>query len=500
MKSTGFFMVCLLTVGLHSLAKAADRPADTYFSLAVTENSHNHYGENLLFLNFQETPNPAVIDARVVISPRVPDNAIQVDGNLKEWNPKLFTRVSGRVMNNYPLSEFYDTRPGEILVASAYDSQYVYFAVEFEDTNRDASINRKRWIYTKGAWQTMPHLLPNPALPMPVNATDELEGKENEDRVLFMFPIVDQQRNFRDGGLGCAGYCHPNLTESKDPKSAPIGDEVAEMHTAMPGDVADVWHWKSSRSNPGHVADDAHIVFAEGSVEGFKYDPGESADMDNNEKSLKLSETGKPAYVNREDYQAGRYATPGFSTVAMTVDSMMRITDQMTFAEGTSLPYSILRKAVGSRADVTAYGSFDPATSRWSIEFMRKRDTGDPLDHAFVPGPDASFPTTPPVKPGNAQLGQTLFKERACAHCHGDNGEGKFADGHWVFPRNQRVSGALIAKTVALHRPERLRALAFLGRDDQNPPPQVMPYVPLSRQEAEDIAAWLQARFIPKGQ
>ena len=45
----------------------SNTPADTYFSLAVTENSHNHVGAKLLFLDFQEDmANVAVIRNNVV--------------------------------------------------------------------------------------------------------------------------------------------------------------------------------------------------------------------------------------------------------------------------------------------------------------------------------------------------------------------------------------------------------------------------------------------------
>ncbi|MBF0126237.1 MAG: c-type cytochrome [Magnetococcales bacterium] len=499
MKYAQRIMACLATALLPSPVNAADLPADTYFSLAVTENSHNHYGENLLFLDFQERADPARITPQVVIAPRVPEESIQVNGDLQEWDPRHFTQFSGRVMNNYPLSEYHDARPGAIRVAAAFDAQYVYFAVDFEDANHDPSIYRKQWIHTQGTWQTMPHRPLDPTRPAPVNAADQLAGQESEDRVLFMFPIVDQQHTFRDGGLGCGAYCHPNLKGAHDPAQTLIGEEVSQMHTVLPDDRADVWHWTATRSNPAHTTEDAHIVHAMENENGFKEDPGQSPDLDNNEKKLQLSKINQPAYVNREDFLAGRYNQAGFISSPITLENRLRITREMTFAEGVTLPNSILRPATGSRSDVTAFGRFDAETHHWTIEFKRRRDTGDPLDHAFVPGVDAAFPTTPPVKPGNAQRGQTLYQEKACASCHGENGEGKFTNGYWLVPRNQRASGTLIAKTAHIHRPERLHALSYQLVNSQTPPP-VMSFVPLTRQEAEDIGAWLQTRFTPRGQ
>ncbi|MBF0181280.1 MAG: c-type cytochrome [Magnetococcales bacterium] len=500
MKGIRFRLACLVLLSAPLPAFAGDLPANTYFSLAVTENSHNHQGENLLYLQFQEATNatpPA--NPRVVVATRVQDDAMSIDGDLKEWDPQRFVTVQGRVMNNYPLSEYFDARPGVIRVASAFDSRYLYFAVEFEDANHDASTRRKEWVHSQGRWRIAPHVPPAEGLPRPVNAAEAPEAAENEDRVLFMFPIVDRQGNFRDGGSGCAGYCHPNLKEGKDPKITPVGGESAQMHAALPGDTADVWHWKASRTNPAHTADDARIDFAEGAVDGFQEDPGQAAYADNDAKALGLSGTSQPAFVNREDFASGRFNTPGFVSSPITEENKLPITPDMTFAEGSTLPYAMHRQATEGRGDITAFGRFDPKTFRWTVEFKRRLVTGDPFDHAFAPGPGATPPVMLPPLPGNVQTGEKLFKERACAACHGDEGEGKFDQGRWLFPRNQRVSGALIAKTAAWSRPERERALSYLVTEAGRPAENIMSHVSLTPQEAEDIAAWLQTRFIARG-
>ncbi|MBF0295646.1 MAG: c-type cytochrome [Magnetococcales bacterium] len=501
MKGIRSCLACLVLLSTPCTVFAEDLPADTYFSLAVTENSHNHYGENLLFLHFREATSavpPA--NSRVVVATRVQDDAMTIDGEFREWDPQRFVTVQGRVMNNYPLSEYFDARPGAIRVAAAFDSRHLYFAVDFEDANHDASTRRKEWVYSQGRWRIAPHVRPDDKLPRPVNAAEEPEGAESEDRVLFMFPIVDRQDLFRDGGLGCAGYCHPNLKEGRDPKTTPVGKGSAEMHTALPGDTADVWHWKATRTNPARSADDGHIDFAAGAVEGFKADPGQAAFEDNDTKALGMADTSQPAFVNREDFQAGRFSTPGFASSPVTEENRLAITPDMTFAEGTTLPYAMHRQATAGRGDVAAFGRFDPKTSRWTIEFKRKLVTGDPFDHAFAPGPGATPPVTRPAVPGNAMTGEKLFKERACSACHGDEGEGRFDKGRWLFPRIQRASGALIAKTAALTRPERERALSFLVTEAGRPVENVMSHVPLTPQEAEDIAAWLQTRFLARGQ
>jgi hypothetical protein len=80
MKYLILFYSALLTLstGTNVLAHTDEGvPADTYFAMAVTENSHNHYGENLLYLDFQEHPDTSKIAPRIVISPRIESGSCQ---------------------------------------------------------------------------------------------------------------------------------------------------------------------------------------------------------------------------------------------------------------------------------------------------------------------------------------------------------------------------------------------------------------------------------------
>lgn len=479
----------LLTLGLASAPiQAAELPADTYFSFAVTENSHNHQGSNLLFLDFQEKADPTKITPMVVISPRIEPGSVRLDGRLNDWNPAWFTPIAGRVMNNYPLSEFYDATPGPIQLASAHDDQYLYFAVRFEDANHDASLNRRRWILDGTDWKMMPHTPIRADAPAArvINRDHQIAGDEDEDQVFFMFPMIDKEKNFRDGGLGCGAYCHPNLVDSGDPKQHPIGDETAGMHTSLPGDLADVWHWTSTRSHLGNTLKDGYLIFGEGIFNGRKADEGQAPDQDNDQKALNKESESQPAFVSRRDFEAGRYGEPGFSSTVIDQEDALPITPEMRFAPGVSLPYSIRRPATGGRSDVQVMAEYDPQSHSWSLEFRRALQTPDPNDRAFLPGPDAAPPRLPPLVPGDATKGEKLFAKQ-CASCHGKNGEGRYEKGGWVVPRNQRASGPLIAKSVSVDRIKRLKALAH-----ETQPDRLMAFVPITQQESEDIAAWLQ--------
>ena len=162
MKNVSMFSLILLGSVASGIGLAHDvhNPADTYFAMAVTENSHNHYGDNLLYLDFQERPNTAKIAPRVVISPLIEPGSITIDGKMGDWNPTYLSTIWARVMNNYPLSEYYDAVPGYITVGSAWDDQYIYFLVNWEDANHDSSTQRNLWVYDGEKWQKKTHVQP----------------------------------------------------------------------------------------------------------------------------------------------------------------------------------------------------------------------------------------------------------------------------------------------------------------------------------------------------
>ena len=501
MRSKGLMISYL---ALPAIAAAAT-PVNTYFSIAVTENSHNHVGENLLYLDFQTQLDSRVVTSQHVVSPKIGDNQIKLDANLADWEPEQFSRISGRVMNNYPLSEFYDAVPTEIELASAHDNQHLYFAIRFIDANYDASTNRNRWIHNGSSWNKQQHVQTNPAAPAAraVNSQEQLAGEESEDRVFFMFPIVDEQHNFRDGGVGCAGYCHTNLVDSKDPSQHLTGEGVVAMHSSLEGDLADIWHWTSTRSAPSHTLKDGYLIYTQASDDGRKADPGQSPDIDNDLKKLNLdpaSSTKGPAYISATEASKGLYAKLSHTTVQLTEEDLLRIEPGMKFALGSSLPYSISRPTTGSRGDVEVASHYDPQTHLWTLEFKRLLDTGDAEhDRIFTQGAAAKAPSQTRPHYGDPIRGEKLYQELKCASCHGSHGEGEFKEDRWLFPRIQRASGALIQKTAAPHRPKRLAALAYLRNQGASIPAALMPSIPLSPQDAEDIAVWLQQQFTPIG-
>lgn len=440
-------------------------PADTYFALAVTDNSHNHTGARLLFLDFQNASDATAIRNNVVISPKVSPGAITLDGVAGDWNPAYLTTVRGLPQNNYPLSEFIDAVAVDITVGSAWDEDYIYFLVQWEDAGHLPSTKQLKWIYGnqgggESGWNAMVNRgvtggAPNAAA---ANAAHLLAGGEDEDRVLMMFPIGDGEGNFAPGGLGCAAYCHANL-RSDNPYQNYTGTGVAVMHTNVSGDRADIWHWKATRTAPSGYADDQHINYATGTTDGRASDSGAAVYRGNPLSS------GNPQYRH----------SSGLGYNGDTLLAADAVAFSGTPVAGNVIPAAIADIPNGSRADVETRHGYNSLTHRWTVEFRRRRVTGQGDDRQFAAGGNnAAPPGAAAVAATDSAHGQTLYTGN-CQSCHGANGAGTLTGNAWAAPRIQRASGSLILKALRTVTP--MQSLAGL-----------------SEQDVEDIAAYLQTQ------
>ena len=446
-------------------------PADTYFSLAVTENSHNHIGARLLFLDFQNAAVTSVKQNNVIIAPEISAGDITLDGNAADWNPANLSIINGLPQNNYPLSEFIDAVPTNITVGSAWDTDYVYFLVQWEDAGHTLSTQFKKWVYGdqgngESGWNPMGHRGATGSAPnaSAVNVTHTLAGSENEDRILFMFPMTDSEGHFAASGLGCAAYCHAHLKDD-NPNQNYTGTTVAAMHTNVPGDKADIWHWKALRSGAEGYTDDKHIVHATGSNNGRSSDSGTSAYTSN------VLASGNPTSM----HPAGLSNT----------DDVLNQIDAVAFSgspsSGDEVPSILGRTPNGSRADVQASSTYDDVTDRWTVEFRRLRNTGNSDDRQFIAGTNAQAPSNPTVQFTYAGTGSNLYSTY-CEICHSPAGIGVTIGNIWDYPRIQRTSGSLILTAL-----ENVSSMSGIQASLGATPLQV-------EQAAEDIAAYLQAQ------
>ncbi len=200
------------------------------------------------------------------------------------------------------------------------------------------SVYKKMWVKTSDGWQ---------------------QSSEDEDRLAFIWNIDDSIPWFdykgyghHSGMGGCALLCHID----------PEDYTKLKMSTKYVGGTADVWHWKSARTNPVGFSDDQFM-----DTEKRKNDNGTSAYKDN-----KLEDGDTPAFMSS--------GGPGKSAFLLEADAVAF--DDALFAEGDTVPAYVLRIPAGDRADLQAYGVW--ADGYWTVVLKRSLKTGSATDVQFA--------------------------------------------------------------------------------------------------------------------
>ncbi len=404
-------------------------------------------------MKFLDAGASATPSADTVIAPKVAPGAITMDGKISDWNTANLSTVKTINQSGTGLSA------KDVTVGAAYDDQYVYMIVQWDDATKNNYKNQ--WTYDGTKWT--------------------MTG-ENEDRLFVGFPITDNEGNYKDGGKGCMASCHLLMAGTAAPGE---GSMMAMNHA---GDKLDMWHWQATRSAPARIAQDKYWQ-KEGWVAGAP-------------ENGRISDAGMNAYITNQ-FGGSEYGTSGLTlgttpmyvplngpflatgtstTRVVSADRVLWASDAISYAEwilsggapaaGDVVPGYVTRLPNGSFADVYAEAKHDG--TKWTVEMRRLRNTGDGNDHQFVSGTDAAAPsatsTTLTLTP-NAANGATLYASKSCSGCHGAAGA--------------NVAGHSIAKKGAGHV---LAAGIDYMLDGQV---RTMPAIALTPQEAADIAAHL---------
>jgi len=462
---------CMEEKNESSKSDSFDTPADTYFSLAITENSLNHVGARLLFLDFQNEADTNSIQNNIVIAPKIENNAITLDGSDADWNNEFLSTINGLPQNNYPLSKFVDATATDITVGAAWDDNYLYFFVQWEDAGHTKSDAYEKWIFGdqgngESGWNpknsiTATTRAPNDSV---INKNHDLAGSENEDRLLILFPIIDSENNFTDMGLGCAAYCHANLKQD-NPNQNYTGLSVSKMYSNGETDIADVWHWQALRTGGVGAADDLSIGYTSDGTSGYQADSGAAAYVSN------PLINGNPNYMHKDGLNVN--------------NNILNQSDSIEFNGtpelGHEIPAVLSSPPSGNRADVLAKAMYDESSNKWTVELRRLLITNDENDRQFTSTNAVIAPVNSGITAVDISLGEILYNEN-CMGCHQSNGRGSVNNDAWIFPRIQRTSGSLILK--ALKTVSAMSGIkSSLGTTDQE-----------VKQAAENIAAYLQTQ------
>ncbi len=233
--------------------------------------------------------------------------------------------------------------PENATLRAAYDDEFIYLSVMWQDPTSTQNIRKNTWTYDA--------------------ATDSWARSQNEDRVYLLWNI-----NAPDFESGCAAYCHIG---------APDWDGMTtKMGTNNPGDLIDVWHWKAARTNPLGYADDKHWVDTT-NAEG-----GDYGDME-----TRLGDSGSGFYSSNKSGDLPQYMdlhTAEFASPFLFDNALADFDSTMNWSDGSTIPGYFLKQPSGSRADVFAEGRYHDGI--WVVEFKRRLDTGNPDDAVFAAG------------------------------------------------------------------------------------------------------------------
>jgi signal transduction histidine kinase len=230
----------------------------------------------------------------------------------------------------------------EVVLRALYDAEYIYIYATWPDPTE--SIDKSMWTFNGSEWAS----------------------SGDEDRFAIIWNIDDSVRGFNIAG--CAMVCH--------------GDR---MHTNAPGERGDLWHWKAARTNPLGYADDMWIDNT--LVEGYDEEAKEAAlHRDSTESLLEGLSVGYIRNVN-ESGDAPRYYKPKLGEEDRFLfwedvekGEVLEVAGN-EFERGYTVPGYLLRRPTGSQGDIDAKGTW--RNGRWTVEFRRRLQTGNPDDVQF---------------------------------------------------------------------------------------------------------------------
>jgi hypothetical protein len=219
----------------------------------------------------------------------------------------------------------------ELKAKSVYTSDQIFFRFEWPD--KDKSMDKNAWRYTGEKWMKI---------------------KANEDRLGVLWEI---NRIDKFATKGCAILCH---NESKN-------NEEWYYAVNSPKEKADLWHWKSVRSNPVEFTEDGFVI------ENPKKEPEKGRKRDAGNKPYKAGDNRTkdkkgPAFMQDPTKKA---SIPGSLLKSETIT----LTSAHTHKEGDWLPGYVLNTSwKDSFGDIKTEGVWK--TGKWTLMMSRKLDTG----------------------------------------------------------------------------------------------------------------------------
>jgi hypothetical protein len=225
-----------------------------------------------------------------------------------------------------------------------YDDRELFVLAEWFDPIEDRRY--QPWQKTADGWK---HLVSN----------FEDESVHYEDKFSLVFPTGSDWQFDR---FGCAKYCH-------------LGQGRAYGYKGT-SQIADVWHWKATRTDPVGQVDDKYWTVADFSHKDFgrRGDPKEEGGYTKNFSE----EKGHPDFLP-DDLSA---MTQGIIPREHAVPYSQEAADEIP--PETVIPGIVASAVLGDRGDVRCQSRHE--SGRWRLYIRRELDTGSQFDVKFEAG------------------------------------------------------------------------------------------------------------------
>jgi hypothetical protein len=267
----------------------------------------------------------------------------------------------------------------DVVVKAVHDGKQIYFQFQWDDP--DASYKRFPLLKTAHGWKV---------LQTAFEAADENIYYEDK---LSMY-ITDMPNG------SCAATCHLGVGPYSD-----RGEKHGVHYTR--GEVGDVWHWKSVRTNPIGLStgepgfmDDQHFRapdpvpadLKERYTAGYYADPQPGGGYAYNFTKLDPNKPLAETYVRPKMLPPTHNILPnpdpatsehGVTWWIHKGQGIPYTTEADTYPVGTLIPNILIEPFQGDRADIRAQGAWHQG--RWTLEIRRVLDTKSKFDVAFVP-------------------------------------------------------------------------------------------------------------------
>ena len=292
----------------------------------------------------QQTPTTTpTLPSNAVLSAKV-DSAPVLDGQPEAiWNKASAITV--------PVSGGANNGSTQVTLKSVYTSDSVYFLAQWADPTE--SSKRIPWQkQADGSWKQL------------TSSTTHQENTYYEDKYAMIWNINDSISGFNQ--QGCAVTCHAG--------EQPANSGFGSKYTASPGEIGDVWHWKSVRTNPVNQIDDAY-------VDSARYDK---------EKAPEAGRHADPktggGYIDNKT-QDGKLPASGLKDNKPSPPYWILDSEKVTFSDaayksGDEIPGIIDKAFTGDRADISGKGAYKDG--KWTLEWGRKLSTGSQYDVQYT--------------------------------------------------------------------------------------------------------------------